>query len=574
MNEKTDSSFFETVYFILIISIVLALITLFFSYMRYIDFFTENWDLGINMQQLWTTTHGYLLYDSGDFEGYGVLSHLEVHSTFIAYPISYIYAMFPGPLILFTIQSFVVFLSVPVLYLLSFQITQDRKIAMMSSLIYGFNATLITAVLYDYHWLSFMPILSFSFFYFILKKNYLLASLILILGLITEEAFSFISVSILIYVYMSDIGFSLHEIVGKVRRGSKMILLFVLSISLYLFLSYIQHNVIPQMLNNVSAIHILLSKTGQPIFPPSDIIYRIPGSLAYWFFSLSMLCFIPLFHKKTIYLVFIWLIETLIFVPHYTTIGSQYSFVTLSLLAPAIPAGLRSIRARFSEFRLKRIILLLPIIPVGFIIASSTNKFSMVFISVQSLMFTIAITIAAVILIVYFVNKLDLKKIHKILINRKKMVYITFLTLILLMNFLFSPLNPENDNQVHLLGGGFKFQYAINPESKFMVDIQDKVGTSSSIVASNDLFPYIANDRFAYALSNSTYSGSTIFPFNNTYLPTYILLSGVQEKYAFSWVLNDLPKYGIVEEIIYDEYPGNIILWQLGFNGNATYYYA
>ncbi|MHB1492190.1 MAG: DUF2079 domain-containing protein [Thermoplasmataceae archaeon] len=542
--------------------------------MRYIDFFTENWDMGINMQQLWTTTHGYLLYDSGDFEWYGVLSHLEVHSTFIAYPISYIYAIFPGPIILFTIQSFVVFLSVPVLYLLSFQITQDRRMAVMSSLIYGFNATLITAVLYDYHWLSFMPILSFSFFYFVLKKNYFIASLILILGLITEEAFSFISISILIYVYMGDIGFSLREIMGKAREGSKLILLFILSVSLFMFLSYIQHYLIPSMLNNSSAISVLLSKTGQPLFPPSDIIYKLPGSLMYWFLSISMLCFIPLFHKKTIYLAFIWLTETLLFVPHYATIGNQYSFVTLSLLAPAIPMGLQAIKKSFSGYIRAKGGLFLPLIPIGYIIASSTNGFSMRFMTLQSLVIAAIVTITIIIIMAFIIAKQDLKKIYRILNRRKKAVYITFITLILFMNFLFSPLNPENDNQAHLLGGGSKFKYYINPESKFMINIQDKVGTSSTIVSSNNLFPYVANDKFAYGLSNSSRGGTTFFPFNNTYFPTYILLSASQENYAFSWVLNDLPKYGIVEEIIYNEYPGNITLWQLGFNGTPTYYYA
>ena len=38
------------------------------SQLRFEEFYAGNWDLGINMQLLWTNTHGYLLFETGDYE--------------------------------------------------------------------------------------------------------------------------------------------------------------------------------------------------------------------------------------------------------------------------------------------------------------------------------------------------------------------------------------------------------------------------------------------------------------------------------------------------------------------------
>ena len=328
---QESTSFFARAAFIYLVTGVLILITIAFSYVRYLDFFSENWDLGINLQQLWTNTHGYLLYDAGDYESYGVLSHLEVHSSFLAYPLSFFYLLFPSPVTIFSVQSFAIFSSVPVLYFLSLEITNDRKISTLTSLIYGLNATLIAAALYDYHWLSFMPLYSFLFLYLLLKRHYLLSTLVIIIGSLTEEAFSFISISILLFVFMSDIRLSVSSILTQMKKEWKLVLLGGISILTYLTITVIQHEIIPAYLNNQSAISILLSKTAQPIIPPAGALYEVPQTIGYWSLSLSLLCLIPLFYKKTIYIVLIWLIETIIFVPHYATVGSQYSFVTLSL---------------------------------------------------------------------------------------------------------------------------------------------------------------------------------------------------------------------------------------------------
>ena len=575
-SEQESTSFFERASFIYLVTGALIIITIIFSYLRYLDFFSENWDLGINMQQLWTTTHGALLYDSGDYEYYGVLSHLEVHSSFIAFPISFIYFLLPSSLTIFSIQSIMVFSSVPVLYFLSLEITKDRKISTVASLLYALNATLIASVLYDYHWLSFMPLYSFTFLYLLLKKRFMLSSFIIVIGCLTEEAFTFISISVLLFVFMTGINLSLENIVVQIKREWKLVALGILAIFVFTFLTVIQHDVIPAYLNNKSGISLLLKTTAQPFFPPEKSLYELPETVGYWGLSFAMLCFIPFFYRKSVYIVLIWLVETILFVPHYATVGSQYSLVTLSLLGPTIPYGLLSIKKGFANSAGLKKRLILPLIPIDFMIAISINNFSIVFLSLQTVVISILSSIAVNILLYLLLIKKKRESLITYIRQHRSVTYALFIILIVSMNLMVSPLNPQNDHNAHLVGGGYRFQYGINPESKYMIYIQKEVGDYSTIIASNNLFPYVANDRYAYSLANSSYYKILKFPYNNTNLPQFILLSSSQEMYTFSWIQDNLNNsiYRIAEEIVYTGYPGNITLWELNYTGNAVYYYA
>lgn len=576
IGNRGKANFLEGPTFIYLITGVLILLTVFLAYLRYLDFYSENWDLGINMQQLWTTTHGSLLYDSGDYEYYGVLSHLEVHSSFIAYPVSFIYLLFPSSLTIFSIQSIMVFSSVPILYFLSLEITKNRKISTLASLLYAFNATLITAVLYDYHWLSFMPLYSFSFLYLLLKKKFMLSSIVIITGCLTEEAFTFISISILLFLFMSDIKLSFENIINQIKKEWRLIALGIFAISVFTFLIVIQHYVIPVYLNNESGVSLLIKTTSQPIFPTSKALFEMPETVGYWAFTFAMLCFIPFFYRKSVYIALIWLVETILFVPHYATIGTQYSLVTLSLLGPTIPYGLLSIKNRFDNSNRLKEIMLIPLIPLDLLMAISINNFSIVFLSLQTIIISVLFTIAVDVLFYMLLIRRRRDFIIKYIKQHSGVTYTLLLILVVSMNLMVSPLNQQNDHNAHLLGGGYRFQYYINPESNYMKYIQKEVGDCATIIASNNLFPYVANDRYAYSLANSSNYKILEFPYNSTNLPQFILLSSSQEMYLFSWLREDLNNsvYGIAREIIYAGYPGNITLWELYYTGNAIYYYA
>ena len=155
----------------------------------------------------------------------------------------------------------------------------------------------------------------------------------------------------------------------------------------------------------------------------------------------------------------------------------------------------------------------------------------------------------------------------------KKLIALTFI-LAVVMNIAFSPINPNNDHYSRSWSLGYQVEYSINPESGYMHYISGDIGHSSVVLASNNLFSYVANDNNAYFAVNSTFNNDPLFPFNSTFYPQYILYSGSQGPLEFSIISNELNErhYGLVIEIIYSGYPGNIYLYKASYTGqNVTY---
>ena len=128
------------------------------SYLRYINFYTSNWDLGIEMQMLGDNFHGYLLFEAGDFETYGVLSHLEIHSTYIALLFSLAYQELSEPIFLFVCQALFFSLSlIPLNAISRYYGLSDRQ-SLFVTILYVTNVGYIASQMYDFHWMSLIPV--------------------------------------------------------------------------------------------------------------------------------------------------------------------------------------------------------------------------------------------------------------------------------------------------------------------------------------------------------------------------------------------------------------------------------
>ena len=154
--------------FLLIISYI-GIFT-YFTNLRYLDFFTTNWDFGIAQQMLWTGGHGYLLLETADLSTHFSGSFLDVHSTYIALLISPLYILFPKPLFLFILQSSVLSLSIIPLFFIATDIIEDKKIIYLILGVYLLNFSLIGSLFYDFHWEIFLPLEYFTFYYFVSHK--------------------------------------------------------------------------------------------------------------------------------------------------------------------------------------------------------------------------------------------------------------------------------------------------------------------------------------------------------------------------------------------------------------------
>ena len=150
----------------IILIIVTAYLILFTSikFNQHLSFQTDG-DTSIFVQALWNTLHGNFFYSTFDN-----ISLLRVHSAYILFLILPIYALIPSPLTLMFIQVFIVSLSAILLYFLCLDLFKSQKISIMVTFAYMFSPFLIKAILYEFHFELFFPLLIFYIFIAYRKK--------------------------------------------------------------------------------------------------------------------------------------------------------------------------------------------------------------------------------------------------------------------------------------------------------------------------------------------------------------------------------------------------------------------
>lgn len=145
--------------------IVFLGLTIFLSYQRYLTYQTNAWDLGINMQALWTTGfQGRFLYYTADLSWNSSGSVMGVHFAALLLFLTPIYRAFPTALTLFVLQSAVVCLSSLPLYLLAVR-RSSRPAALAISLAYLFSAPLLGGLFFDFHSEAFVPLFGLTVWY-------------------------------------------------------------------------------------------------------------------------------------------------------------------------------------------------------------------------------------------------------------------------------------------------------------------------------------------------------------------------------------------------------------------------
>ena len=169
------------------------------SQLRFEEFYAGNWDLGINMQLLWTNTHGYLLFETGDYEFALANSFLYVHPTYIAIPLSYAYLGAPSASTLFVIQSIAVASSAIPLFLAA-RTRQVPEWAIIGGLgLYLVSFPIISALLFDFHWEAFIPVELLCTYYLWERGRYWWALLPATLGILTLEVFPVLLLGLVLY---------------------------------------------------------------------------------------------------------------------------------------------------------------------------------------------------------------------------------------------------------------------------------------------------------------------------------------------------------------------------------------
>lgn len=594
---------------VLIIATFTGIFT-YFSYLRYQDFYTTNWDLGINLQSLWTTTHGYLLFYT---EGSG--SFLEVHSTYVAIPVSALYGLLPYPTTLFLIQSFVVSLSIVPLYLIGKKIHLRRDFLYSGLMVYLLNFGLISGMFYDFHWEMFLPVEFFTMFYLLQTRRIALSLIPFIIGCATLEVFPFLSAAALIYFLSVNSKGFFRNFLKWIKQDEHLTLLVYLATTAfaYIVIRILQLDIIPHILGsqgNISAV----AGTVNSLFRLNANNATLAHSLWYWLLLYASMGFISVLYLRHLILAIPWLFFTIFISPNFAVqFGNQYAAIAIMPLTIGLIFGLKKLENLSSDKFFVAFLALFSSISASLLIYSIFNSRTLLSYlkNSQAWFFDIIMFVPiAIILILISINyefsmakinslsdklrRLSLKapinqygkKEHTLMAKRKfnlqikklKLAVISILSLLLVLNLALSPLNTHNFNATPF--PGYQFSYSSSPAFVYMHYISDRITSKSTVVASDNLFPFVANNPNAYSIlwfPSPSYYVAPTFPFNSTDLPRFVLTDTYQITLMPDFLITDVFNssiYNLDVFIYYNGYPGSIYLFELHSNATTSYYNA
>lgn len=563
----------------------------FLSYLRYMDFFTSNWDFGIFQQMFWSTTHGRLLYEAGDYISYGVHSFLEIHSGYVAVGLSYIYLVYPSPVTIFVFQTVFVSLSIIPLYKIMLYYGVDRKYSYLYLLPVLLNFVLISATFYDFHLESLIPLEFLTMYYYAMRKRYFLMSMVFVTGCLTLEVFPFLAAGLGLYLLLERTVFSKHiDAKGGISKIIPAVLILLASGFAYIIIRMMQYNVIPVLVGDTAVMSIHGNTVSASILSVFDITatpFSIAMSSVYWLMLLASLAFIPFLSPRHLILAVPWLIASVLLFPQFSNyFGNQYGYIAISPLLVGYAHGLRKIlngssRRKLTNFRILSAFFI-PLTAVSLVPGFSAKMLGYGNIGEFTATLFIAVPVIGVVFLlrnkIPGVNQISLcliKKGTRRLAGKAKWIPVIFLVLLILFNINLSPLNTANFEATPY--PGYQFSYAHSPMSEKVTIVAQSIPYNVTIVASDNLFPYVANRLNSFALlwfppPNGEYTD--FFPFNSSHLPEYLLISSsqLQDVPHFLYrAINDTSLYGLVYNLYSSSYPGSVYLYREGYTGEVHY---
>jgi uncharacterized membrane protein len=552
--------------------------------LRFEDFYTANWDLGINQQLLWTGAHGHLLYESGDAEFYNTQSFLQVHSTFVAFAVVPIYALAPVPYTLFVLQSSVFVASLFPLFLLARRAIASRALIYSVIILYLASFAVLSGLLYDFHWEAFLPLEFLSFYYLVITRRYGWSLVPLIAGVCTLEVFPFLVGGVAVLLLVEDFqgsGYHLRAAARLFRVRFSIVLLVAMGLT-YVALREIQYVLIPRLIGISGSASMASHAVGAP-FSFAASSSTLGHSAIYWLLLLATLAFLPLLAPKYLILVLPWFVVSVFLTPLFSAgFGDQYALVATALL---------SVSAIHGMARLERIQFRGPfgLLRLGALVVSAAIMLSIASVYSTELLSTRAgilplelLTLPPLAILALFClpdrdrspatvptqpksGPWTLKHARTSGVAAALVCFVAF-------NFLMSPLNTTNFEATPF--PGYQFEFNQNPASSDMSWLTGFIPVNGVVLASDFLFPYVANDANAWAVPWYPFAPGqppVYFPFNATVLPAFVLLDNHEwsnlPQSIESQVLNT-SIYGLVGYIYVTQYPGTIYLFERGYTGS------
>jgi len=497
----------------------------------------STWDLGLYQQALWSGAHHGPFYESADFETGGFGSFLQVHSAVVLVALAPAYGAIPSPVLLFAVQGALVALAAVPLFFLARSVTGAPTASLAVAGLYLVWAPTVGGALDQFHIEAFVPIGLFTLAFLVHTRRYLWAVPVALVAFLTMEVvpvFAFFLALFLLSERWSR-RWAATPGAGAGRQWgarARSMLADCGAVPLWILL-----------VGSLVAYYALLGLRTQglatwfgfPPFPTTPVHYVIgadptslglsPGNLGseffvkltYWIIVLALVGFLPLLAPRALLLIAPWFAFTFLMpITTFVTFGFQYGLLLAGPLFIAVAYGARAL-----------------LVGRGDAAAVRSPR------SVRDGLTT----------------------------SRGRRLVVAF-ALLVLVNLLASPLSPWSGPSG---SDAYDVAYAPAPGSLNVHALAALVPPGASIVASDGLFPLVANDLNAYSLFWHT-NPYLALPFGPSHLPDFVFLSEDKLYVVPPWLAGsvyDASYYG-VRGVAWASPLGGVVLFQLGYAGPTT----
>ena len=503
-----------------------------FSELRFLALASSAWDLGLYQQALWSTAHGRAFYEAPDWETGGFGSFLQVHGAFVLYAIVPVYQVFPTPLTLFVIQSVVLgAAAVPIFGLARALGTSPRWSLGLAVLYLAWTPTVAGAV-HDFHAEAFVPLAFAGTAYLWVRQRYAWGFLAASIGFLTMEVVPGLLVALAAFLLWErarglDVPLRhLRDSLGWVRRlaadraARYAAALAATSIVAYYALLLVRYDALPGLV-------------GAPPFPssvpPGYVIGGTPDTLglsvsnlgvallakiSYWVVLLALAALLPLLAPRTLVLLLPPLVFTFFTAnPNYTVLGFQYGLVVAGPMFVAGAYGAARLRVLIEE---------------------------------------------------HAPGPEPRRRPH-----RARSQWPLAFALLITVNLAASPLDPLISAPA--AGYSYTLGYGLPPAGAGATALAAIVPSDATVVASDNLFPLVANDLRAYSLFWRA-NANLDLPFNLTTLPEYALLSEDRLASVPPWLAATAYNTSLfgLRGVAWGSPVGTVLLFERGYAGNTS----
>lgn len=184
------------------------------SFLRYNNFFTGRFDLGNMDQTVWNTIHGRL-FQTTDPNGTFIISRLAYHADFMLILLSPFYLIWQDPRTLLFLQSFALGIGAIGVYFVAKEILKNKFISLSFAIAYLVYPAINYANLYDFHTVTIAVPIFFAIWYTLLKKNYFLTTLLLLLvGTAKEEIWAIVGLFGILFLWKKQYIYGIATIIA------------------------------------------------------------------------------------------------------------------------------------------------------------------------------------------------------------------------------------------------------------------------------------------------------------------------------------------------------------------------